>query len=108
MSEIIPTKNINEKISIKVEKKIYSLLIIESAAIPLSDISTMSFRSIDDYIEVSFTLDDNSNFSSNDIKKSFLNNLAHESLREKIAQSTEIERNLILAYAFSNTKLMVE
>jgi His-Xaa-Ser system protein HxsD len=107
MTDIIPVKNLSTSITIKVQKSLYAIATVEAAVVPLMDFTTASFEETNQHIEVTLVLDEHSVGSIQDIEKAFLNNLVHESLREKIAARTEMERNLVLAYAFSNSKLMV-
>lgn len=107
MTDIILVKNLDTSITIKVQKSLYEIDTVEAAVIPLMDFTTVSFAATNEHIEVTLILDEHSIGSIQDIEKAFLNNLVHESLRKKIAVNTETERNLILAHAFSNSKLMV-
>ncbi|ROR22260.1 His-Xaa-Ser system protein HxsD [Vibrio crassostreae] len=107
MSSSIPTKNIDSILTVRVQKSLYKVETVEAAIIPLMDVTTAFLSKCNEHIEINFTLDDTQSISIQDVEKAFLNNLIHESLREKIARETETERNLILAHAFSNSKLMV-
>jgi His-Xaa-Ser system protein HxsD len=46
------------------------------------------------------------NVVPSDLRARFNNELLDQQLRQTVANETKVERDLILAYAFSNTKLL--
>jgi His-Xaa-Ser system protein HxsD len=57
-------------------------------------------------ISVIITIKAGLDIKSSDIQARFQNELLDQHLRQTIAVETKVERDLILAYAFSNTKLL--
>lgn len=106
MENQITTKDVTNLVVIKVDKSMYTLDVVEASTIPLSVFTTSTIIDDGDNYKVEIKKDEDSDLSLLDIEKAYKNNLIHESLRQKIFDKTEMERNLILAYTFSNTKLM--
>jgi His-Xaa-Ser system protein HxsD len=57
-------------------------------------------------LDVNATLKSTLSIAPDDIAARFHNELLEQKLRQTIADETKSERDLILAYAFSNTKLL--
>jgi His-Xaa-Ser system protein HxsD len=106
MKENILTKDITDTVVIYVDKISYDLEVVEASIIPLSLFTTSTITDNVDSYKVEIKKDIDSEITLFEIEKAYKNNLIHESLRKKIFDKTEVERNLILAYTFSNTKLM--
>ena len=95
------------KVSLQFDPEVYNLGVLQKAALKFTEFCAFDFRtepsgSIN--VEISFpfsVLPD-----SEQIVGQFKNEVLDQSLRARIASETESERNLILAYAFSNTKLI--
>ncbi|MCF2848930.1 hypothetical protein NH514_16905 [Pseudoalteromonas sp. ACER1] len=92
------------KVSFK--KNLYSLEEVQSACYLYTEYASFNFNENENEIEVEITSYPSSDLGSEDIVHLVKNQLFLESLRTKIALKTEAERNLILAYAFSNTPLV--
>ncbi len=92
------------KVSFK--KNLYSLEEVQSACYLYTEYASFNFNENENEIEVEITSYPSSYLGSEDIVHLVKNQLFLESLRTKIALKTEAERNLILAYAFSNTPLV--
>lgn len=98
--------NTDNTVVFTIDKALYELEMIEAASIPFMPFSTIEISANPSAYLVTIMKDSDSNITPEELKKALLNNLIHESLRRKIADKTEMERNLILSYTFSNTKLM--
>ncbi|MEL0630724.1 hypothetical protein [Psychromonas aquatilis] len=92
--------------SIFIDANLYPLEIIESSTIPLSPFGSFKISLSNQKFKIEIKLATDTDITMEDLCHSLENNIIHESLRLKIAEKTELERNLILSYTFSNTKLM--
>ena len=100
------------KVSQDVDLSIFNIEAVKSACYRLADVGSAAIKSDDDNkdkAQITFSLP--GSFSKSDIN-SFLENFNTElidyDLRIKIRNETEVSRNLILAYAFADSKLMEE
>ena len=85
------------------------LIVAFQATIRSTSIDTFSFRfelSAGDVIVSIRPLSDAFSATDSSIEKQLHNEVLDQHLRAVIARETETERNLILAHAFSNTKLI--
>ena len=91
---------------VNIDKNLYSLEELQAAAYLYTEFSSFNFKDKENEFVVEIQKLPNSDLNSDDVVHLFKNQLFIESLRSKIASKTEVERNLILAYAFSNTALV--
>lgn len=103
---VIPSVDITNKAILVVSTSAYTLELVEKAAYMHTGFASFNFKTSVDEIEVEIESLPNSDLSANDVYHLLKNQLLSESLRQKVADQTETERNLILAYAFSNTALV--
>jgi His-Xaa-Ser system protein HxsD len=97
----------NDSARIDFDSRIYSLDVIQRAALKFSDVCSLSFTVISDHgIGVDIQPLAGRKASVSQVAGLLKNEVLDQALRERIAKETETERNLILAYAFSNTKLV--
>jgi His-Xaa-Ser system protein HxsD len=102
----IKVKNITELSVVTIDKNLYSLEELQAAAYLYTEFSSFNFKDTKSEFLVEIQKLPHSDLNSEDVLHLFKNQLFMESLRMKIAFKTEAERNLILAYAFSNTPLV--
>jgi His-Xaa-Ser system protein HxsD len=102
----ITIKDVTGVSKIIFKKSLHSLEEIQSACYLYTEYASFLFDDTDLDIEVEVTVFPSSDLNSDDIAHLVKNQVFIESLRTKIAIKTEAERNLILAYAFSNTPLV--
>ncbi len=102
----IKVKDITGLSAVNFDKSLYSLEELQAAAYLYTEFSSFNFSYTGNEFLVDIQQLPNSDLNSEDIMHLFKNQLFMESLRTKIASKTETERNLILAYAFSNTPLV--
>jgi His-Xaa-Ser system protein HxsD len=86
---------------------VYSLDVAQRAAFRCTDLASFRFEIInDDAFQVIATVRHSLTLAPGEIEARFHNELLDQHLRHRIAEETKTERDLILAYAFSNTKLL--
>ncbi|GGP37215.1 hypothetical protein [Shewanella saliphila] len=102
----IPSIDLNNKALLVVSNTTYTMQNVESASYRFTGFASFNFLEKDTEIKIEIECLPNSDLTANDIYHLLKNQLLSESLRQKIADQTETERNLILAYAFSNTALV--
>ena len=104
--DIITIKDVTGISKASFKKSLYSLEEVQSACYLYTEYASFSFNTTDSDTEVEVTVFPSSDLNSEHIVHLVKNQIFIESLRTKIAIKTEAERNLILAYAFSNTPLV--
>ena len=96
-----------EPIAIAIDPKIYALDVVQRAAFRCTDIGSFEFSVIPDQeIMVRFSVKPQITVDPSTFRARFHNELLDQQLRQTVADETKVERDLILAYAFSNTKLL--
>ncbi len=104
--EQIPILDVDKKQTLTVSSDLYSLKSIESASYKYSGFASFNILPNSESYEIEIESLPNSELNVQDVYHLLKNELINESLREKIAKDTEVERNLILSYVFSNTPLV--
>jgi len=96
-----------DPITIKIDSRVYTLDVVQRAAFRCTDLASFDFSVASDCeISVVITIKSSVALNPSDLCSRFQNELLDQQLRQTIAAETKIERDLILAYAFSNTKLL--
>jgi His-Xaa-Ser system protein HxsD len=97
-----------DPITLTIDSRVYTLDVVQRAAFRCSDLASFNF-SIASELEISvvITIKASLDIKPSDICARFESELLDQQLRQTIADETKVERDLILAYAFSNTKLLV-
>jgi His-Xaa-Ser system protein HxsD len=96
-----------EPIAIAIDPKVYALDVVQRAAFRCTDIGSFEFSVIPDQeIMVRLSVKPQISADPSAFRARFHNELLDQQLRRVIADETKVERDLILAYAFSNTKLI--
>jgi len=96
-----------DPITINIDSRVYTLDVVQRAAFRCTDLASFDFSVVSDCeISVVITIKSSVALDPSDIRARFQNELLDQQLRQTIAAETKIERDLILAYAFSNTKLL--
>src|ERR1700733_11661434 len=94
-------------VTIRIDLRVYPLEVAQRAAFRCTDIASFEFSMVDERnLDVTATPKSTLSIASDDIAMRFKNELLEQKLRQTIADETKSERDLILAYAFSNTKLL--
>jgi His-Xaa-Ser system protein HxsD len=91
---------------ISFDKETTSLDVLQRAAIRLSGLCSFVFETKDAAFEVKVEPLSELSIDLGQLEAKYRSEVLDQALRERIARETEQERNLILAYAFSNTKLI--
>jgi His-Xaa-Ser system protein HxsD len=104
--KIIPSVDITSICKLQVSRTAYSVKNVENAIYRFTGFASFSISLIEEFIIVEIEKLPNSELAAEDVYHLLKNELISESLRQKIADETENERNLILAYTFSNTELV--
>jgi His-Xaa-Ser system protein HxsD len=102
----IPSIDLANKAILVVSSNTYSMQNLENASYKFTGFASFNFTEINSEIKVEIEALPNAELTANDVYHLLKNQLLSESLRQKIADQTQTERNLILAYAFSNTALV--
>lgn len=100
--------NTGPRAEIQFDPKIYSLDTIKKASYKFTDRCSFEFQAIAEekiLVSVNFLFSPDV-ASQNDIINQIHNEILDQDLRQTVARETEQVRNLILANAFSNTKLI--
>jgi His-Xaa-Ser system protein HxsD len=92
--------------TVLVDKSVYDLDCVQRAAASLTNLASFNFQDCDGNISITICIRSPTTLTSNDLSDRFLNELLDQSLRQRIATETKTERDLVLAYAFSNTKIV--
>lgn len=94
-------------LSIEFEQAIYPVEVLQRAALKFTDVCSFNFRIADAKIAVEIVpLNDSYALCADDFEGRYRNEVLDQHLRAIVAKETENERNLILAHAFSNSKLI--
>ena len=88
------------------EPSVASLDALQRAAVKLTGLCSFDFAPAGDRIDVTVSFPFKHQVDTDEVIGRYRNEVLDQSLRERIATETAQERNLILAYAFSNTKLI--
>ena len=97
----------SETISIRLDGRVYSLETAQRAAFRCTDLASCEFAlPTDNEIVVTATVKSGTQVDPTEFRARFNNELLDQKLRQTVAEETKGERDLILAYAFSNTKLL--
>ena len=97
----------SEPISIRLDRRVYSLDTVQRAAFRCTDMASFEFAlPSDNEIVATATFKSGTQIEPADFRARFQNELLDQKLRQTVAEETKNERDLILAYAFSNTKLL--
>jgi His-Xaa-Ser system protein HxsD len=89
------------------DSNVYALTTIQKAALKFTDTFSFRFEAHNGLVNVTIQpLSDAYSASESTIERLLHNEVLDQHLRSLIASETETERNLILAHAFSNTKLI--
>jgi His-Xaa-Ser system protein HxsD len=92
--------------TVLVDKSVYDLDCVQRAAASLTNLASFNFQHHDSGISITISVRSPTTLTSKDLSDRFLNELLDQSLRQRIATETKTERDLVLAYAFSNTKIV--
>ena len=88
------------------ENSVASLDCLQRAALKFSGLCTFCFSTTSDATTVTLSFPFAHQVAVDELVGRYQNEVLDQVLRERIAAETADERNLILAYAFSNTKLI--
>lgn len=96
-----------DMLSIEFDRAIYSVDTLQRAALKFTDGCSFDFRLTECAIDVRVTpLNDTYALREAELEGKYRNEVLDQHLRAIVAKETENERNLILAHAFSNSKLI--
>ena len=96
-----------DELRVVFDGKVYSLTTIQKAALKFTDAFSFQFEADNGRVKVTVRpLSDAYTASDSTIERLLHNEVLDQHLRALVASETETERNLILAHAFSNTKLI--
>jgi His-Xaa-Ser system protein HxsD len=84
----------------------YEQQVVEAALYKLSKFGSFSVQLENNGFVINIYSIDQVQINIDELEHLIRNGIIAESLRLKIANDTEVERNLILGYAFSNTPLV--
>ncbi len=95
-----------EPFTIQLDTRVYSLDVAQRAAFKCTDLASFEFTLVPEHeITVTATVKSGITIAPHEFHARFRNELLDQKLRQTVAEETKNERDLILAYAFSNTKL---
>ena len=93
--------------SLSLDTRVYSLETAQRAALKFSDFASYDFAQVGEHeILVSVTFKTGLDVDVRDFEFRYRTELLDQHLRQQISAETKNERDLILAHAFSNTKLL--
>jgi His-Xaa-Ser system protein HxsD len=94
-------------LTVHFDTRVFGLPLIQKACLKFSAAAAFAFALESDHIlRVEVTPTGAFEFGAEAFTAQLHNEVLDQSLRETVARETEKERDLILAYAFSNTKLI--
>lgn len=103
----IPTCLVGESVEVEFDESVYSLDTIQRASLKYSDLASIAiWHSASGSLCAKVTLFDDAGISADELGKVLVNEVMDQALRERIAEQTSAERNLILSYTFSRSKLI--
>jgi len=103
----IPTCLVGESVEVEFDESVYSLDTIQRASLKYSDLASIAIcHSASGSLFAKATLFDDAGISADELGKVLVNEVMDQALRERIAEQTSTERNLILSYTFSRSKLI--
>jgi len=106
-STLIPTTLVGDCVEIEFDENIYSLDVIQRASLKFTDMASIAItRHTEAKLCARISMFHDAHVSADDLKKILVNEVLDQSLRERIAEQTAVERNLILSYTFSRSKLV--
>jgi His-Xaa-Ser system protein HxsD len=95
------------QVAIQLDARVYSLDVAQRAAFKCIDLASFEFALAPEHeILVTATVKPGLTIDPTELRARFRNELLDQKLRQTVAEETKTERDLILAYAFSNTKLL--
>lgn len=97
---------LDESISHDFDVSVYSLDLIQKACLKHSDLASFDFKLLNQSVHLTITPAKDTGVNASQILYIIKNEVLDQALREKISRETEMERNLILSYAFSNSLLV--
>lgn len=92
-------------LSLVIDSRIYDVSVVQATAHRLTTAYSFNFHLNEHNLTVSANPKPGFSVTEANFRASFLNELLDQQLRKIVALETKAERDLILAYAFSNTKL---
>ena len=96
-----------EPVTISIDDRVYDLNVVQRAAFRCTDIASFSFTlAADHQIHVTAKVKSGITIGVTQLRARIHQELLDQQLRHAVAEETKNERDLILAYAFSNTKLL--
>jgi His-Xaa-Ser system protein HxsD len=96
-----------DELRVVFDGNVYALTTIQKAALKFTDTFSFQFEADNDRVTVTVRpMSDAYTASDSTIERLLHNEVLDQHLRSLVARETETERNLILAHAFSNTKLI--
>lgn len=94
-------------VAIRIDLRVYPLDVVQRAAFRCTDIASFAFSMVGEQgLDVTATPKATISIAEDQLEARFHTELLEQKLRQTIAEETKSERDLILAYAFSNTKLL--
>lgn len=94
-------------LAVRFDTRVFSIPVIQKACLKFSAAAAFAFTLEGDHtLCVDVTSVGAFELGAESFKSQLQNEVLDQRLREIVAQETEKERDLILAYAFSNTKLI--
>jgi His-Xaa-Ser system protein HxsD len=90
-----------------IDTRIYSLDIVQRVALKFADFASFHFSLREPHwLELEVSFKPNIEVDHDNFRFQLQQELLDQKLRDSIGKETKTERDLILAYAFSNTKLL--
>lgn len=94
-------------VKVDFDSRIYSVQTLQKAALKFTRVVSFDFKIEGEHqVQVIVRANAGFEFTSDQFLSAYRNEVLDQHLRAIVARETEAERNLILAYAFSNTKLV--
>jgi His-Xaa-Ser system protein HxsD len=103
----IPVRLVGDSVEVEFDESVYSLDTIQRASLKYSDLASIAiYRGTPGSLCAKAALFDDAGISADELGKVLVNEVMDQALRERIAVQTSTERNLILSYTFSRSKLI--
>ena len=99
--------SLSSAIRVEFDSALFSAETIQKAALKFTDVCSFDLRvEAPRIVALVSPLSDAYDLAAEEFVSRFRNEVLDQNLRDIVRRETEAERNLILAYAFSNTKLI--
>jgi len=105
----IPSRLVAESVDLEFDESIYSLDVVQRAGIKFTHLASIAINRLGPgRLAVRIAPFHDADITSDELAKVFVNEVLDHALRARIYDQTAVERNLILSYTFSRSRLALD